>query len=101
MLVCVGVLVDLWVFGGSLSLAERIVRDAYNNTSFEWINYIFHIVASDAYKTPVSVYIAKLVQVALWFRFLFSFIFPAIAYWSFGKVSPGVLNLKLRPWLWR
>ena len=52
-----------------LPIALRTIRHAYSGTSFAPINYLFNIIAQDAYKSPIDAYLNKITQFYDIFRF--------------------------------
>ena len=66
-----GVALDLFVFENMLAGAKRILDLAHEGRSWEPVNFIFRLVAEDAWKVPVEPYMRKL----------------EYAYWAYGRIG--------------
>jgi hypothetical protein len=91
-------LLDLWVFHGLLHAAEGVVRHAYDGTSLDLINRAFERVATDAYKTPVELYLGKVDRAVFWLGLVATAGLLVGAWWSVGKAFPESLGRRLRAW---
>jgi hypothetical protein len=87
-------LLDLWVFHGLLTLAENVVRGAYEG-SLGVIHQLFSRVATDAYKTPLALYIGKVDRAAFWLRLAATAIVAGGVWWGGVKVFPSSIGRRL------
>lgn len=85
-------LADLWITKGVLGLAEQTVRDAYRGHSFELVNRLFTQIATDAYKTPVYLYIQKLVRAAYWLRWAATIALSLVIWFTLTVALPNSLG---------
>lgn len=96
------ILLDLWVFHGLLGLAEGVLRNAYNGASLPFINRVFERVATDAYKSPVELYIGKLDRAVIWLRLPASAALLGAVFWGtlawFPDSAGRVLRGATRKW---
>lgn len=91
-------LLDQWVVHGLVRLAESVVRSAYQGASLPLINRAFERVATDAYKTPLPLYLDKLDRAAFWLRLPVSAGLLAGAWWGTVKCFPRSSGRRLRTW---
>jgi hypothetical protein len=59
---------DLIRRGLVLGVLQNLVRGAYAGTAGRLVTLLFDLVATDAYKTPVDLYLDKLTRAYLWLR---------------------------------
>lgn len=96
--VLLGLVLDLWLFGGTLKAAHAVVEAAYGGRSFGWVNDLFARVATDAYKTPVGLYLAKVDRGAFWLRFPATAVLFIALRWGIGRVLPIWTAARLCLW---
>jgi len=60
--------IDLWFTRFGEQLSKDLVATAYTGGGPDWLARLFASVATDAYKTPLEAYLAKVVQGFLWIR---------------------------------
>jgi hypothetical protein len=89
-------LLDLWVFHGLLRLGESVVQSAYQSESWPLVNRLFERVATDAYKTPLSLYIGKFDRAVFWLRLPVSALVFAGARWGALACFPQSAGRRLR-----
>jgi hypothetical protein len=86
----------LWLWTGLLPFLQSILAAAYRGEAPWLIQTLFHIFATDAYKTPLDLYEVKLQTAFTWTRggVTFVLIFGALFGWAsaaWPKVRPFVL----------
>jgi hypothetical protein len=91
-------LVDLWVSHGLLGLAEQTVRNAYHGQAWGPINRAFARVATDAYKTSVDLYLAKVDRAMFWLRLPASAIILGGIWWGVSARFPKSAGARLGTW---
>jgi hypothetical protein len=86
---------DFFVTGFSVRLMKNFLSDSYNNTGWRPLVLLFNSIATDAWKTPLEQYYAKIDGVFSWGRyFLIGGFFLGIASYSLKR-----FKLKFpRPW---
>lgn len=90
------ILLDLWVVHGLLRLGESVVRSAYQGELWPLVNRVFERVATDAYKTPVSLYIGKFDRAVFWLRLPATAIVLAGVCWGTLAWFPQSAGRRLR-----
>ncbi len=91
-------LLDLWSLGWMVKLAEHVVTDAYYGRSSSLIKALFARVATDAYKTPLELYIAKIDVGAFWLKFPISIGVLAVCWEVVRRSLPTWMNSTFGPW---
>jgi hypothetical protein len=80
---------DLWITTFVRSTAEGLVAAAYHGQAPALITRLFALVATDAYKTPLPLYLDKIDIAFIWMRLAVTPLFPvaALALWKIGFPS--------------
>jgi hypothetical protein len=81
--------VDLWITGFSRSSAIAMLAAAYHGRAPALIARLFAYFATDAYKTPLALYLDKLANTFVWLRIVFTPLLAlgALGLWKLGFPS--------------
>jgi hypothetical protein len=93
------ILLDLWWVGGVQSAARGLLGEMYVGRGPGFLTELFGRIAEDAYKTPLSAYVAKLDAFFLWARVVVSLVIVAGGLAAWRMVLPASFSSTAGRWL--
>jgi 4-amino-4-deoxy-L-arabinose transferase-like glycosyltransferase len=94
-------LLDLWSELVTLPTMKATVVRAYENRAIPPVQDLFDRVATDAYKTPIDLYLRKVDTAYLWSRLVVTSLILSLGIVSFGRFFPVTYRGKVKPHLSR
>lgn len=96
-------LVDSWAEIAILPSLRNILVQAYEQRAFSPLQALFNHVATDAYKTPLELYLAKLETAYFWLRLVTTLVgmgsLLGLTRWRFPETYAAVLKPRLQLWI--
>lgn len=97
-LIAILLLTDLYVFGVLHRLAESALMAAFGGRAPWPVQDLYHLIATDAYKTPLQLYLARLDRLVSAFRLVLAGLFIIGATTVFSLTLPSLRDLLRGQW---
>ena len=90
--------VDWWGVGWTQQVALGTLSRVYSGEIGGWLRNMFLLVATDSYKTPLTLYLGKARELFFWLRVLLTPMWLALVLWTWYMASRRVREV-IRTWI--
>ncbi len=83
------IILDFGIGSFTLHYSYHLIERMFAGRAWQPLQSIFNIVATDSYKTPLSLYLDRFYRVYLWVRIPIAFVIVRINLWIFKRTFPN------------